>query len=122
MSSKETFEKYKIELNSHDFERLVPLISDDCNFWHPTGTYKGMAQIRQGFESDWKKITEKKSDFSKADWIIESDSEAACTYTFYYSGIAKNQNIYERVHGTTCFRLEQDHWKIFQEHLSFFPA
>lgn len=123
MSAKEAFEKYKTELNSHDFARLMPLISSEgCNFWHPTGTYQGMAQVRQGFENVWEAIPDKRCEFSKAAWIVESECTAVCTYTFFYSGTVKSQKIYEKVHATTCFRLEQDRWKIFHEQLNLAPA
>lgn len=121
MSAKEAFEIYKTELNGHDFTRLIPLISEQCNFWHPTGTCHGMAEARKGFERAWEMIQDKRSEFSKADWIVESESTAICTYTYFYSGVVENQKIYEKVHGTTCFRLEEDRWKIFHEHLSHAP-
>lgn len=121
MSAREAFEKYKIEINSHDFEHLVPLISEECDFWHPTGTYHGMAQVRQGFEKVWEAIANKKTEFSKADWIVESDRTSVCTYTFYYSGVVSEQKIYEKGHGTTCFHLEQGGWKVFHEHISLSP-
>jgi ketosteroid isomerase-like protein len=107
MSAKEAFEIYKTELNKHDFERLVPLISEECVFWHPTGVYKGLDQVRQGLEKGW---------------TVETDEMALCNYTFFYSGNVGDQKIHEEVHGTNCFRLEHGHWKVLREHLSFTPA
>lgn len=122
MSVKEAFEKYKTELNKHDFERLEPLISEECVFWHPTGIYNGLEQVRLGLEKGWQTILGKDCQFSKVDWTVETDQMAICNYTFFYSGIVGNQKIHEEVHGTNCFRLEQGHWKVLREHLSFSPA
>ncbi len=122
MSAREAFEKYKIELNKHDFERLVPFISEECVFWHPTGVYNGLEQVRQGLEKGWQTILGKDYQFLKADWTVETDQMAICNYSFSYSGMVGGEKIHEEVHGTNCFRLEQGHWKVLREHLSFTPA
>ena len=58
MSAKELLEKYKAEINSHSFDRVRPLISEDCKFWFSSGTYKGIEQVQKAFEKTWNLIKE----------------------------------------------------------------
>lgn len=56
MSANDLFEKYKIEINSHDFSRVEPLVSKDCKFWFSSGTFQGLEQTKKAFEKTWAMI------------------------------------------------------------------
>ena len=118
MSAKEILKKYKIEINKHDFNLLEPLISTDCVFWFSSGSHHGLAQARKAFEKTWAAILEEVYSISDVQWIAESDHAAVCIYTFHWSGLVNGQKREGKGRGTSCFRREQDEWKIVHEHLS----
>ena len=90
MSADETIYKYKVELNNHSFAGLTPMISEECDFFHPTGTYHGLEEVQQGLEKGWEAIRDKIFEFSNVEWIVKSDNLAICAYTFYYSGMVRD--------------------------------
>ncbi len=121
MSARELFEKYKVEINKHDFGRVQPFISDDCTFWFSSGTNVGIAETRKAFEKTWSTIREEIYSISGEQWISESDTGAVCIYTFHWAGLIEGVHTEGRGRGTSCFRLEGTEWKIVHEHLSGFP-
>lgn len=121
MNVQETFKKYEIELNKHDFALLLPLLSEDCKFWFTSGTYVGHVQCREAFNKTWNMIKEEVYSLSDVEWIAESDSAAVCTYTYHWQGLIDGQFYEGKGRGTSCFRREAHGWKIIHEHLSNFP-
>jgi ketosteroid isomerase-like protein len=117
-SAHDVFERYKLEINTHDFDRLEPLISADCQFWFSSGTHQGLAEARAAFERTWGMIREEVYRVSSVKWLNES----ACTYTFHWSGLIDGQRREGTGRGTSCFREEAGGWKLVHEHLSAFPA
>ncbi len=90
MSAKDVLEKYKIEINSHDFDRLIPLISKECQFWFTSGTYVGLDQTRKAFEKTWGMIKNEIYAISELEWIAESEKTAVCIYTYHWSGLVNS--------------------------------
>lgn len=121
MSARELLEKYKIEINSHVFDRVEPLISSDCKFWFTSGTYEGIAQTRQAFEKTWAMIQNEVYTLSDENWLFEGNDSAVCTYTYHWSGMVSGKQSEGKGRGTSCFRKEGTQWKIVHEHLSAFP-
>lgn len=121
MTAKDVLEKYKVEINSHDFDRLIPLISKECQFWFTSGTYVGLDQTRKAFEKTWGMIKKEVYTISDLEWIAESEKAAVCIYTYHWSGLIDGQQQSGKGRGTSCFRKEGDGWKIVHEHLSAFP-
>ncbi len=120
-SAQALLEKYKVEINKHDFDSLEPLISKDCKFWFSSGTYVGLEQTRSAFEKTWGLIKEEVYSLTEIDWIAESDLVAVCTYTFHWKGLIDGKPGEGKGRGTTCCRKEAGGWKITHEHLSHFP-
>jgi ketosteroid isomerase-like protein len=121
MSAQDVLKKYEEEINKHDFDLVAPLISKDCKFWFSSGTFEGLEQTRKAFETTWGMIKEEVYSISDKDWIAESDQVAVCTYTFHWKGLVDGKQCEGKGRGTSCFRLEEDGWKIIHEHLSHFP-
>jgi ketosteroid isomerase-like protein len=115
------FEKYKVEINKHNFDTLEPLITEDCKFWFSSGTFEGLEQTRRAFEKTWGMIKEEVYTITDPKWISESDQAAVCTYTFHWKGLINGEPGEGKGRGTSCFRKEGDSWKIVHEHLSHFP-
>lgn len=121
MSANEIIEKYKLEINTHDFDRLIPIFSSDCKFWFTSGSHVGLDQARKAFEKTWAMIKNEIYTLSDLEWIAESEKAAVCTYTYHWSGSIDGQQKEGKGRGTTCLRKEADGWKIIHEHLSAFP-
>ena len=120
-SARDLLEKYKVEINKHDFNLLVPLLSEECTFWFSSGTYKGLEETRKAFEKTWGMIKSEVYSIKDVDWVAESDTATVCTYTFLWSGLVNGEKREGTGRGTSCFRKENEGWKIVHEHLSPFP-
>lgn len=121
ISARTLLEKYKVEINKHNFDVLEPMISKDCKFWFSSGTFVGLQQVRQAFEKTWDMIKEEVYTLTDLEWIAESDQAAVCIYTFHWKGVVDGQLLEGGGRGTSCFRKEVEGWKIVHEHLSHFP-
>jgi ketosteroid isomerase-like protein len=122
MSAHDLLEKYKVEINSHDFSRVEPLISRDCKFWFSSGTFHGLEQTRKAFEKTWAMIQNEIYSITDVSWLSSNQDSAACVYTYHWSGLINGQPTEGKGRGTSCFRVEDGQWKIIHEHLSGFPA
>lgn len=121
MSARDLLEKYKIEINAHDFSSLAPLLSEDCTFWFSSGTYTGLQAAQEAFQKTWKLIQDEVYTITEVKWVNEDSKAAACIYTYHWKGVI-NGSLCEGIgRGTSCFRLEEGSWKIVHEHLSAFP-
>lgn len=121
MSARDLLKKYEELINEHDFDLLAPLISSECRFWFSSGTNEGIDQTRRAFEKTWETIKEEVYSISDKVWIAESDSSAVCVYTFHWKGLIEGHLQEGKGRGTSCFRKEDERWKIVHEHLSPFP-
>jgi ketosteroid isomerase-like protein len=121
MSAQDLLEKYKIEINTHDFNKVSPLLSEDCTFWFSSGTYVGLQATQQAFEKTWQLIKNEVYTISDTQWISESDKSAVCIYTYHWKGLINGVECEGLGRGTSCFRAENGNWKIIHEHLSPFP-
>jgi ketosteroid isomerase-like protein len=121
-SAQELLEKYKIEINSHDFDRVEPLISKDCTFWFSSGSFHGLDQTRNAFEKTWAMIQSEVYTVTDVEWLTSNSEAAACVYTYHWAGLIGGQHREGRGRGTSIFRVENGNWKIIHEHLSAFPA
>ncbi len=121
MSARDVFETYKVEINHHSFDRLIPLISSECKFWFSSGSYVGLEETCRAFEKTWGMIKEEVYTISETQWLAESERAAVCVYTYHWSGFIDGQKREGKCRGTSCFRNESGEWKIVHEHLSAFP-
>lgn len=120
-SAQALLEKYKVEINKHNFDTIEPLISKDCKFWFSSGTFVGLEQTRNAFEKTWGMIKDEVYTLTDLEWIADADKAALCTYTFHWKGLINGELCEGKGRGTSCFRKEEDGWKIVHEHLSHFP-
>lgn len=120
MTAPDLLERYKVEINTHDFNRVEPLIADDCAFWFSSGTFAGKVQARAAFERTWGLIKDEVYTISDVAWIAESEAAAVCVYTFHWRGLIDGASHQGTGRGTSVFRRDADGWKIVREHLSAF--
>lgn len=122
MSATDLLEKYKIEINTHDFLRVATLLSRDCKFWFSSGTFHGLEETRKAFEKTWSMIQNEVYSITDVEWLSSNNESAVCTYTYHWAGLINGQAREGKGRGTSCFRVENGEWKIVHEHLSPFPT
>jgi ketosteroid isomerase-like protein len=121
MHPEETLENYERRINLHDFDQLVPLISDDAVFWLNDGSHVGLADIRVAFERTWQKFPLESYWLEDLNWIATAQGCAGCTYHFRWTATVKRKAISGCGRGTTILRQDTGIWKIAHKHLSQFP-
>ena len=120
-TARELLKGYEEIINQHSFDEVEPLLSADCTFWFTSGTHQGVQQARKAFEKTWGFIQNEVYTLTQVQWISESDSSAACTYTYNWKGLINGSLAEGNGRGTSVFRKEESGWKIIHEHLSAFP-
>lgn len=112
---------YEQHINAHDFDLLVPVISDEATFWFNDGSHTGLLAIRAAFERTWAAISNETYWLDQRQWIARSEDAAACLYRFNWQGTVNGTASSGQGRGTTVLRREADGWKIVHEHLSSMP-
>lgn len=122
MSARDVFERYGVEINAHDFDRLLPLLARDCTFYFSSGTHRGLVEARAAFERTWRLIADEVYSVTEVQWVADGETSAACTYVFHWSGVVGGEPREGGGRGTSVFALRDGSWRIVHEHLSGFPA
>ncbi len=122
MSARSLLEKYEKQINTHDFNEVIDLISADAIFWFSSGSHEGVAAIKAAFEKTWALIQEETYWLSDIRWVSESSESASCVYTFHWKGKISGTAREGSGRGTTLLQKQDGVWKIVHEHLSNFPS
>jgi ketosteroid isomerase-like protein len=122
LTPREFLRDYEKKANSHHFDDVAPLISEDAIFWFNDGSFRGMEAIRQAFEKTWSyDIQDEKFWLDNIEWLVEENDVAACAYLFHWTGMV-NGELRDLGHGRgTCVLKKKGDWKIVHEHLSRIP-
>lgn len=121
MRPEDTLKRYEALINSHDFDQLAPLISDDAIFWFNDGSHLGLEQIRSAFELTWQNFPLESYWLEKMHWIAKGENTAGCIYHFCWTAMIDEKTVSGGGRGTTILRRDNGIWKIVHEHLSQFP-
>lgn len=111
---------YGERINSHRFDELLDLLSEEATFWFSEGSFRGDA-IRQAFERTWAYVKDEHYWLEDITWIAQGEDAAACTYRFHWRGVIEDKPAQGVGRGTTVLRREAGGWKIVHEHLSREP-
>jgi uncharacterized protein (TIGR02246 family) len=109
---------YEEASNSHDFDRVAPLLADDAVYWFSNGTHVGIDAIRRAFETTWAAILDEDYRITDVRWLVATDQAAACVYTYSWSGVVGGQRRSGGGRGTNVLRRGESGWRIVHEHLS----
>jgi ketosteroid isomerase-like protein len=117
----DTLKQYEAKINLHDFDQLVPLISDDAVFWFNDGSYSGLDEIRYAFDRTWRNFPLEACWLEDVNWVATGKNIAGCTYRFCWRATIDGKAVSGGGRGTTILRNDGGMWKIAHEHLSQFP-
>lgn len=118
MDYKAIIKEYERATNSHNFDNVEKLLTDDAVYWFAKNSYQGLKEIRSYFENSWNTIKEEVYTISDVVWISESDTSAACIYRYRWKGLHNGKMVEGSGRGTNVLRKENGVWKIVHEHLS----
>lgn len=121
MHPEDTLRRYGQKINNHDFDQLVPFISEDAVFWFNDGSHIGLNDIRAAFERTWKNFPLEAYWLEDVVWVATDEQASACTYSFRWKTTIDGKLILGGGRGTSVFRKDHGVWKIAHEHLSAFP-
>lgn len=109
--------EYKKALSTQRWEVVAPLIHEKACFVFTEGTYFGKVAIEAAIRRTFDLI--KNENYSIADlvWVYVSDTWAACTYDFTWSGLISGKQAAGSGRGTTVIVFEHGKWQIIHEHL-----
>ena len=116
--AEDVLEAYRTKINGHDFDQLVPLISEAAIFWFNDGSREGIAAIRQAFEATWRSFPHERYWLEDQRWIAQGDVAASCVYHFRWEAVVEGTPRSGGGRGTTVLALEGEAWKIVHEHTS----
>ena len=122
MTPEDVLVRYEVLINRHDFDALVPLISGEAVFWFNDGSFSGLTEIRQAFETTWRRFADEVYWLEDKRWIAHGDTAAACLYRFNWKTQVDGKLLSGAGRGTTVLRREADGWQIVHEHLSGLPG
>jgi ketosteroid isomerase-like protein len=74
--------EYERAANSHDVQRILPLIADDATYWFTDGSYRGREEITDALERTFAAIHDEVYGIRELEWVAATDEFAACRYRF----------------------------------------
>ena len=113
--------QYEEALATQDFSQIKPLISDEAVFWFNDGSFEGLREIEEAFDTSFSLIKEERYWISDENWVCVSDDNAVCVYQFNWEGLIDGDRASGFGRGTSVLSKINGEWKIVHEHLSAVP-
>lgn len=110
--------KYEEANNSHDIERVAPMIAADATYWFTDGSHHGRARVLRAIEETFAVIRDEVYTIGNVAWIVLTSEHAACRYEFSWAGIVHGEPRSGRGRGTNVLARTEGRWQITHEHLS----
>ncbi len=117
------FERYKVEINSHDFDRLArDVIAEDAIFIFTDAEHRGIAEVRAAFHRTWSVIPDEVYTMSDAEWLAKDRDSALVAFRYGYRGTTKDGTpLSGGGRGTNLYKKTPEGWRLAYEHLSHDP-
>ena len=110
--------EYEQANNSHDIDRVLPMIAEDATYWFSDGSYRGLGEIKGAIERTFATIQDEVYEVSDLEWVVVADEYAACRYRFSWQGVVNGQVRSGQGRGTNLLVRRDGTWKMQHEHLS----
>lgn len=109
---------YEQATNSHDIDRVAPMVSSDASYWFTDGCHEGLPQITAAISRTFAAIQDEVYEISELDWIVLAPDHAVCRYRFSWAGVVAGEPRAGRGRGTNVIVKNGRRWQIKHEHLS----
>jgi ketosteroid isomerase-like protein len=118
------FERYRSEINLHDFDRLARgVIASDARFVFAGEKHQGIDAVRASFNRTWATIPDEVYTMDEAEWLSRDRSSALVAFRYRYRGtMANGRALAGGGYGTNLYRRTPEGWRLAYEHLSPDPA
>lgn len=110
-------EDYQAALASQQWERVRPLIHQDCAMVFSSGTFIGIDQVESAFRRTFDSIQDERYAISNLRWIDRSETRAVALYDFAWEGLIDGQPASGGGRGTSVLVRSRGGWQILLEHL-----
>jgi ketosteroid isomerase-like protein len=109
---------YEEANNSHDIERVKPMIAADATYWFTDDSYRGLAEIKAAIGHTFTVIQDEVYEISDLEWVVLTTEHAVCRYRFSWRGVVDGQPRSGHGRGTNVLVMQDGAWKMQHEHLS----
>ena len=110
---------FEAALAKADLDGAIALLSDDAVFFYSNeAAHFGKDAIRSAIKANFDSIRDDNYATHDHIWLAQSESAAACIYSFAWTGTMDGKQVGGRGRGTTVLRRESVGWRIVHEHLS----
>jgi ketosteroid isomerase-like protein len=110
--------RYEQATNSHDIDRVVPLIVPDAVYWFSDGSHRGLEEITGAIRRTFAAIQDEVYEISDLEWVVMAADHAVCRYRFSWTGRVDGRARSGRGRGTNVIVQRDGSWKMQHEHLS----
>ncbi len=118
MSDPERFlSTYETALASQEWEKVDPLIHEDCVVTFNDGTYMGKTAVEGAFRRTFDLIEDEKFNISNVHWVLQKEETAVYIFNFSWSGIIQGKIASGGGRGTSVLIREKGNWQLLCEHL-----
>ncbi|MFI1092272.1 YybH family protein [Streptomyces sp. NPDC020917] len=110
--------RYEQATNSHDIDRVVPLIAEDATYWFSDGSHHGLDEIAGAIKRTFDAIRDEEYEIRDLEWVVLADDHAVCRYRFFWTGAVDGRPRSGAGRGTNVLVKRDGAWKMLHEHLS----
>lgn len=83
--------RYEQANNSHDIDRVAPLIAEDAVYWFSDGSYQGLDEIAGAIKQTFRVVHDEKYEIKDLEWVVLAADHAVCRYRFSWIGEVEGQ-------------------------------
>jgi ketosteroid isomerase-like protein len=109
---------YEQANNSHDIDRVSPMIAPDATYWFTDGSYHGLPEITAAISQTFSSIQNEAYHITDLEWLVLAPEHAVCRYRFSWTGVVDGAERSGQGHGTNVMVKQRGLWQIKHEHLS----
>ncbi len=112
---------YIEKLNTHSWDQISPIVTDDAVFIFTEDTFVGKEAAKAAFEKTFKLIQNEVFSLHNISWTAVTESVASCHYEFRWEGLINGEKASGGGRGTSILRKVDGRWLIAHEHLGPYP-
>lgn len=117
MTPEQFIHQYETALATQQWEKVAPLIHEDCVATFSEGTHKGKTEVEQAFRRTFELIQDETYAISNLHWVQKTETMAVLVYNFSWSGMINGQYASGSGRGTSVLVKSENHWQLICEHL-----